>query len=244
MDTTQTIEGRRAVKEALEAGRPIDKIFILRGGSGFAEIKRLARERGAVAAECDRAKLDMMSETKAHQGVIAVIAAREYAELGDIWRKAEQSGRPPLIVVCDGVEDPRNLGAIIRNAECAGAHGVVIAKRRSAGLTPACAKAAVGALEHLPVVRVPNIPALLNELKQRGVWIYGAESGGGAKSVYDADFSGGAALVLGSEGFGLGRLVKETCDMLVHIPMYGATPSLNVSAACAVILFEIAKQRG
>jgi len=239
MNTTQTFEGKHTVKEALIAGRPIDKLFILRDAHGLSDIRRLARESGIPVVECDRAKLNTMSQTSAHQGVIAAGAACDWSELDDVWQKAEQSGQPPLIVVCDGVEDPRNLGAIIRTAECAGAHGVIVSKRRSAGLTGSLAKAAAGALEHIPIVRVPNISALLKDLKARGLWVYGTECGEGAKPIYDVDFSGGVALVLGGEGEGLGRLVKENCDVLVHIPMYGKTQSLNVSTACGVILWTI-----
>jgi 23S rRNA (guanosine2251-2'-O)-methyltransferase len=239
MNTTQTFEGKHAVKEALIARRPIDKLFILKSAHGLNEFKQLARENGIPVIECDRAKLNTMSETSAHQGVVAVGAACDWSELDDIWQKVEQSGQPPLIVVCEGVEDPRNLGAIIRTAECAGAHGVIVPKRRSAGLTGSLAKAAAGALEHIPVVRVPNISALLKDLKSRGLWVYGTDCDSGAKPLCDVDFSGGTVLVLGGEGEGLSRLVKENCDVLVHIPMYGKTQSLNVSTACGVILWTI-----
>ena len=227
------------MREALIANRPIDKLFLLKDAHGLSDIRQLARESGIPVVECDRARLNAMSQTSAHQGVIAAGAAHAWSEMDDIWQKAGQSGQPPLVVVCDGVEDPRNLGAIVRTAECAGAHGVIVSKRRSAGLTGSLAKAAAGALEHIPVVRVPNIPALLKELKERGLWVYGAECNEGAKPLGEVDFSGGAALVLGGEGEGLGRLVKENCDVLVRIPMYGKTQSLNVSTACGVILWTI-----
>lgn len=239
MENTETFEGRHAVKEALKAGRPLDKLFILKDAHGLLDIRNMARESGIPIIECDRTRLNALAQTSAHQGVIATGAACEWSELEDIWQRVEESGAPPLIVVCDGVEDPRNLGAIIRTAECAGAHGVIVAKRHSAGLSGSLAKAAAGALEHMPVVRVPNIPALLKDLKTRGVWIYGTECEDGARPLYKVDFSGGVALVLGSEGEGLGRLVKENCDFLVHIPMYGKTQSLNVSTACGVILWTI-----
>ncbi len=239
--STQTIEGRQAIKEALLAGHPIDKLYVLRGGEGLGSIKAKAKEVGIVVVDCDRQRLDLLSQTGAHQGVIALAAAHDYATLDDIWQKAGDA--PPLIVVCDGLEDPRNLGAVIRTAEAAGAHGVVIPKRRSAGLSATCGKAAAGALEHLPVVRVPNLPSFLEECKKRGLWIYGAESGSGSRSVYDVDLSGGVVLVLGSEGTGLGQLVAKHCDVLVHIPLFGHTPSLNVSAAAAVLLFEVARKR-
>ncbi|MCL1820861.1 MAG: 23S rRNA (guanosine(2251)-2'-O)-methyltransferase RlmB [Oscillospiraceae bacterium] len=239
METTQNFEGRHTVKEALLTGLPIDKLYILKDAHGLSEIRRLARESGIPIVECDRARLNAMAQTEAHQGVIASGAAHDWAELDDIWQKVEQSGLPPLIVVCDGVEDPRNLGAIIRTAECAGAHGVVVPKRRSAGLTGTLAKTAAGALEHIPIVRVPNITALLKDFKTRGLWVYGAECGEEAQSIYETDFSGGVALVMGAEGEGLSRLVKENCDTLVRIPIYGNTQSLNVSTACGVILWTI-----
>ncbi|MCL2084627.1 MAG: 23S rRNA (guanosine(2251)-2'-O)-methyltransferase RlmB [Oscillospiraceae bacterium] len=243
----QCIEGRHAVRHALDEGRPLYKLYLLNGGDGLGVFRRLARERGVPVHECDRVRMDALSREAnggglgVHQGVIAVAAAHSYAEPDDIWDRAEADGRPPLVVVCDGIEDPRNLGALIRTAEAAGAHGVVVRERRGAGLTAACVKAAAGALEYLPVARVPGIPAFLESCKRRGVWVYGADTGEGARPMRDVDFSGGVVLVLGGEGQGLGRLTRERCDMLVSIPMYGKTPSLNVSAAAAVLLFEIAR---
>ncbi|GHV09174.1 23S rRNA (guanosine(2251)-2'-O)-methyltransferase RlmB [Clostridia bacterium] len=243
------IEGRHAVKEALSAGHPIDKLYLLSGIKELNAFKHLARESGVTYIECDRARLDTISrdandgQVGAHQGVLAVAAAHAYAEVEDILKRASDEGKPPFIVVCDGVEDPRNLGAIIRSAECAGAHGVVIPKRRGAGLTTSAAKAAAGALELLPVARVPGIPAFIEDCKKLNLWVYGADAGEGAKSVYDTDFSGGVALVLGGEGEGLSALTKARADALVRIPMYGKTPSLNVGAAAAILLFEIAKGR-
>ena len=190
----------------------------------------------------DRRKLDGMSVTHAHQGIIALAAARPYATLDDIFALAESRGEAPLIVVCDELSDPHNLGAIIRSAECAGAHGVVIPKRRSAGLTPVVAKASAGAVEYLPVARVPNIPSALKELQTRGVWVYGTAADGG-QALFDADFQGPAAIVIGNEGAGMGRLVRQTCDVLVRIPMRGRISSLNASAAAAILLYEAVRQR-
>ena len=187
-------------------------------------------------------KLDAMSRTHAHQGVIAVAAVREYASVEDILQAAADKGEAPLLVVCDELSDPHNLGAVIRTAECAGAHGVVIPKRRSAGLTAVVAKTSAGAVAHVPVARVPNLPALLDDLKKRGVWVFGTAADG-ATALYDADLKGPAAIVIGSEGDGMGRLVREQCDFLVSIPMKGQLNSLNASAAAAVVLYEAVRQR-
>ena len=239
------IEGRNAVTEALRAGVPVDKVWLLRGedSAPLRRIAALARAAGAVVADADRRKLDSMSVTGAHQGVIASVAAQKYAEVADLLRIAEERGEKPLLVVCDEISDPHNLGAIIRTAECAGAHGVIIPKRRSAGLTAVVAKASAGAVAHLPVARVPNIPALLKDLKKRGLWIYGADASGSA-SLYETDWTGAAAIVIGSEGAGMTRLAAEQCDFLVKIPMKGHINSLNASAACAVLLYEAMRQRG
>ncbi|HPE16962.1 MAG TPA: 23S rRNA (guanosine(2251)-2'-O)-methyltransferase RlmB [Oscillospiraceae bacterium] len=238
------IEGRNAVSEALRAGTAIDKLYIARGDTdatlGF--LASSARAKGIVVVEADRRKLDAMSLTHAHQGVIAVAAVREYASVEDILARAEQAGEAPLIVVCDEISDPHNLGAIIRTAETAGAHGVVIPKRRSAGLTAVVAKTSAGAVSHLPVARVPNLPALLTELKSKGLWIYGTAAEG-AGPLYDTDLTGPAAIVIGSEGAGMGRLVAECCDFKISIPMRGKISSLNASAAAAVVLYEAVRQR-
>ena len=239
------IEGRNAVTEALRAGAAIDKIYIARGETDAAlgHIASTARDRGIVVVEADRRKLDGMSRTKSHQGVVAVAAVREYAGVDDILNAAREKGEAPLIVVCDELSDPHNLGAVIRAAECAGAHGVIIPKRRSAGLTAIVAKTSAGAVSYLPVARVPNLTAALKELKEQGLWVYGADAGGGTR-LYDADLKGPAAIVIGSEGDGLGRLVREQCDFLVSIPMRGQIGSLNASAAAAVVLYEAVRQRG
>ena len=238
------IEGRNAVIEALRAGTAIDKIYLAKGDtdSALGHIANTARANGVVVVNADRRKLDEMSRTHAHQGVIAVAAVREYASIEDIFQRAEEQGEAPLIVLCDELSDPHNLGAVIRTAECAGAHGVVIPKRRSAGLTAIVAKTSAGAVSHIPVTRVPNLTALMKELQKRGVWIFGAEMNG-TTSLYEADLKGPAAIVIGSEGSGMSRLVAETCDFTVSIPMKGKINSLNASAAAAILLYEAVRQR-
>ena len=238
------IEGRNAVIEALRAGTPVDKIYLARGetDSALGHIASTARSRGIVVVECDRRKLDGMSRTHSHQGVIALAAVREYASVDDILNAAEEKGEPHLIVVCDELSDPHNLGAVIRTAECAGAHGVIIPKRRSAGLTAVVAKTSAGAVSYLPVARVPNLPALLKELKEAGVWVFGTAMDG-TTPLYQADLKGPAAIVIGSEGSGMGRLVAENCDFKVSIPMRGKLDSLNASAAAAILLYEAVRQR-
>ena len=238
------IEGRNAVIEALRAGVAIDKIFIARGetDSALGHLASTAREKGVVVVDADRRKLDGMSRTHSHQGVIALAAVREYASVDDILSAARDRGEPPLILVCDELSDPHNLGAVIRTADAAGAHGVIIPKRRSAGLTAVVGKTSAGAVAHVPVARVPNLPSLLRELKDAGVWVFGAAMTG-STPLYQADLKGPAAIVIGSEGAGLGRLVEETCDFTVSIPMFGKINSLNASAAAAVLLYEAVRQR-
>ena len=238
------IEGRNAVLEALRTDTPIDKLYLARGETDAAlgHLASTARNKGVVVVECDRRKLDGMSVTHSHQGVIAVTAVREYATVEDILNAAREKGEPPLIVVCDELSDPHNLGAVIRTAECAGAHGVIIPKRRSAGLTAIVAKTSAGAVSHVPVARVPNLPSLLKDLKKEGVWVFGTAADGDT-SLYDADLKGPAAIVIGSEGDGMGRLVSETCDFKVSIPMKGKLNSLNASAAAAILLYEAVRQR-
>ena len=238
------IEGRNAVTEALRAGTAIDKLYIARGETDrtLGRIAAQARKAGAVVVEADRRKLDAMSATHSHQGVIAVAAAQAYATVEEILARAADRGEPPLLVVCDELSDPHNLGAVIRTAECAGAHGVIIPKRRSAGLTAVAAKTSAGAVSYLPVARVPNLPALLKELKKRGIWIFGTAAGA-PLSLYEADLRSPAAIVIGSEGDGMGRLVRESCDFLVSIPMRGHISSLNASAAAAILLYEAVRQR-
>lgn len=238
------IEGRNALTEALKSGRAIDKLYVAEGSTdrSLARLAALAKEAGAVVVPTDRRKLDQMSPTGAHQGVIAAVAAHAYASLEEVLALAESRGEAPLIVICDELSDPHNLGAILRTAECAGAHGVVIPKRRSVGLTAVVAKTSAGAVEYLPVVRVANVVNAIRELKEKGVWVYGtaadADSG-----LYRTDLTGPAAIVIGNEGAGMSRLVRESCDVLVSIPMKGQISSLNASAAAAVMLYEALRQR-
>ena len=241
---TDLIEGRNAVNEAMRAGRAIDKLFVSRGSgdSALGRIISRAREQGIAVVTVDRRKLDEMSVTGSHQGVIAVAAVTQYASIDDIFALAAERGEDPFVVVCDEISDVHNLGAIIRSAECAGAHGVVIPKRRSAGLTAVVDKTSAGAAEFLPVARVANIPAALDELKERGLWVYGAAAEG-ASGMWETDLSGGVCLVIGSEGDGLGRLVREKCDALVSIPMRGRVSSLNASAAAAILIYEVLRRR-
>lgn len=234
--TPDQVEGRRTVAEVLRAGRPIDKLYVLTSAKGLGELIGQARESGAVIVECDKIRLDRLSQTGTHQGVIATVAAYAYSEMDDIFARA--GDEPLLIVVCDGIQDEHNLGAVIRTAEAVGAHGVVIPKRRSAGLSAVTARASAGAVEHLPVARVPGIPSLLRELKEKGIWIYGA-AGEAAADAFNTDFILPAALVLGNEEEGLHRLTRELCDMLVALPMRGRTASLNVSCAAAVLLYRM-----
>ena len=240
----EIIEGRNAVIEALRAGRAIDKLYISRGevDKTLGHIASKARDKGIVVVECDRRKLDFMSQTHAHQGVIAVCAVREYCTVEDILALAEERGEVPFVIVCDEISDGHNLGAIIRSAECAGAHGVIIPKRRSAGLTAVVDKASAGAAEHMAIARVPNLPAAIRTLKERGLWIYGTAADG-TSELWHTDFTGPLALVIGSEGDGMGRLVAESCDYIVSLPMKGQLSSLNASAAAAITMYEILRQR-
>ena len=238
------LEGRNALTEALKAGRTIDKVFIADGDTdkGLQRLAALAKEAGAVVVPVDRRKLDLMSTTHAHQGIIAQAAAHEYATIDDILEEAASRGQAPLIVICDELSDPHNLGAIMRTAECAGAHGVIIPKRRSVGLTATVAKASAGAVEYMKVARVTNINNAINELKEKGVWIFGTAAEGSVP-MYKADLTGPAAIVIGNEGDGMSQLVRKNCDMLVHIPMSGRISSLNASAAASILLYEAVRQR-
>lgn len=236
------IEGRNSILEAIRMGRTIDKVLYAEGDKNLNHIISMAKQAGAVITRCDRRKLDTLSTSGAHQGIIAFAAAHEYSTIDDILDYAEKTGRAPLVVVCDEISDPHNLGAIIRSAEAAGAHGVIIPKRRNAGLGGVVAKVSSGALEHIRVARVSNIVNTLNDLKKRGLWVYGTGLGATA-SLYETDLTGAAAIVIGSEGDGMGRLVTECCDVVMSIPMLGKTQSLNASAAAAVVLFETVRQR-
>ena len=238
------IEGRNALTEALKSGRTIDKLYVAEGSTdrSLARLAALAKEAGAVIVPTDRRKLDQMSPTGAHQGVIAAVAAHEYASLDDILALAAERGEAPLIVICDELSDPHNLGAILRTAECAGAHGVVIPKRRGVGLTAVVAKTSAGAVEYLPVARVANIANTIRELQDKGLWVYGTAADA-ESPLYRTDLTGPAAIVIGNEGEGMSRLVRERCDVLVSIPMKGQISSLNASASAAVILYEALRQR-
>ena len=239
------IEGRNAVSEAMKSGRTINKVFLADGDTDKAlgRLAAMAKDAGAVVVRIDRRKLNDMSPTGAHQGIIASVAAHEYASVDDILARAEQRGEAPLIVICDELSDPHNLGAILRTAECAGAHGVIIPKRRSVGLTAVVGKASAGAIEYMPVARVSNIAAAIRDLKQRGVWIFGTAADADT-ALYQADLKGPAAIVIGNEGVGMSRIVAESCDFRVSIPMKGQISSLNASAAAAILLYEAVRQRG
>ncbi|HIW16596.1 MAG TPA: 23S rRNA (guanosine(2251)-2'-O)-methyltransferase RlmB [Firmicutes bacterium] len=238
------IEGRNSVTEALRAGRSIDKIYIAKGDvdKTLGHIASTARERGIVVVEADRRKLDSMSRTHSHQGVIALAAVRDYCSVADILAIAAERGEDPFVIICDEISDVHNLGAIIRTAECAGAHGVIIPKRRSAGLTAVVGKTSAGAAEHMAVARVPNLVSAIEELKAAGLWIYGSAADG-ASGMWQTDLRGPVALVIGSEGDGIGRLVAEKCDFMVSIPMRGKVSSLNASAAASVLIYEVLRQR-
>lgn len=237
------IAGRNAVSEALRAGRTIDSLYICRGESSGAVLALVAKakEAGAAVKEVDIRKLEHLCPGEHHQGVVAVAAVKEYAQVEDLLALARVRGEPPFLVVCDGLEDPHNLGAVIRSAECAGAHGVVIPKRRSVGLTYAVGRASAGAVEHLPVARVQNLPRLLDDLKKQGVWIFAADMDG--QPWVQADLTGPCALVIGSEGRGVGRLVKEKADFVLSLPQMGKINSLNASVAAGVLCCEAARQR-
>lgn len=235
--------GRNAVRELLKSGRAVDKIMVQRGEREGSIVVLVAEavERGIPVIETEKAKLDKLSSNMPHQGVVALAAEKEYVEVEDILKIAEERGETPLIVISDGITDPYNLGALIRCAEGVGAHGLVIPKRRAVGLTPLVSKASAGAIEHLAVAKVANIAATIDKLKEKGIWTFAAEAGGDA--YYDTDMSVPAAIVLGSEGDGVSELVKKKCDYTVSIPMYGKVNSFNVSTAAAVILAEASRQQ-
>ncbi|MBR5236624.1 MAG: 23S rRNA (guanosine(2251)-2'-O)-methyltransferase RlmB [Clostridia bacterium] len=239
-----TLEGRNSVFEALSAGRPIDKIWIsetVRPG-GVQKLVDLAREKRVPVQFVNPKKIDSISQTDASQGVVAVCGAATYASLEDLFQKAEERGHQPFIILADEITDSHNLGAIIRSANAAGADGVIIPKNRSAGLDAVTAKASAGAVHYTSVVRVTNMAQTAKELKERGLWLVGADMSG-EKVLYESDMTGPIALVVGSEGKGISRLLKEHCDFMVRIPMLGETESLNVSVAAAVMMYEIVRQR-
>ena len=240
-DESDILYGRGPVRELLRSGRQVECLLLQKGpeSAPLGGLIALAKEQGIPVKQIDSRKLDELCAGANHQGVAALVSAARYADLEEIFARAGE--HPPFLVIADKIEDPHNLGAIIRTAEAAGAHGLILPKRHSAGLGRTVAKTSAGAVEHLLVARVGNIPTTIDELKKRGVWIYGADMSG--KPYDQTDFSGPAALVLGSEGSGLSRLVREKCDMLVALPMYGQMSSLNVSVAAGILLYEMAKQR-
>ena len=237
------IAGRNAVTEALRAGRVIDSLYVRRGEKDPAVLRliSLAKDAGAVIKEADVRKLDHMCPGENHQGVVAQAAVREYAAVEDMLRLAETRNEPPFLLICDGLEDPHNLGAVIRSAECTGAHGVIIPKRRSVGLTYAVGRASAGAVEHMLIARVQNLSRELEKLKEKGIWIYAADMDG--SPWVQADLTGPCALVVGSEGRGVSRLVKEKADFVLSLPIKGRINSLNASVAAGVLCCEVARQR-
>ena len=238
-----TIEGRNAVLEAFRSGKTIDRLFVLDGcqDGPVRTIVREAKKHDTIVNFVPKERLDSMSETGHHQGVMAYAAAYEYAEVEDILKIAEEKGEPPFLFLLDGIEDPHNLGAIIRTANLAGAHGVIIPKRRAVGLTATVARTSAGALNYTPVAKVTNMAATIEDLKKRGIWFVCADMGG--ESMYRLNLTGPIGLVIGNEGQGVSRLVKEKCDMIASIPMKGDIDSLNASVATGVLAYEIVRQR-
>ena len=238
------LEGRNSVLEALKSGRSINRLFVAKGDreGSVNQIIALARQSHIFIQEVDRAKLDAMSQTFAHQGVIALTAAKDYVEVDDILKAAADSGRPPFIIILDEITDAHNLGSILRTANAVGAHGIIIPKRRAVGLTAVVSKASAGAIEYVPVARVTNIVQTIEALKKQNIWVAGTDSTG-EKAYFDSDLTGAIALVIGSEGEGMGKLVRESCDFVVNIPMMGQITSLNAAVAGAVVAYEILRQR-
>lgn len=234
--------GRNAVRELLKSGRAVDKIYVQRGEREGSIVVLVAEavERHIPIIETDRAKLDKMTEFAVHQGIVAMAAEKEYCSVDDILAIAEERGEKPFVIIADGITDPHNLGALIRCAEGVGAHGLIIPKRRAVGLTPAVTKASCGAIEHLAIAKVTNLSSTVEELKEKGLWIFAAEAGGSA--YYDTDFNCPCALVMGSEGDGVSHIIKERSDFIVSIPMYGHVNSFNVSTAASVLMAEISRQ--
>ncbi len=238
-----TIEGRNAVLEAFRSGKTIDKLFVQDGckDGPVVSIVREAKKTDAIISYVQRERLDQLSQTGKHQGVIAYAAAYEYAEVEDILKAAEEKGEPPFLILLDNIEDPHNLGAMIRTAHQAGAHGIIIPKRRAVGLTATVAKTSAGAINYLPVAKVTNLSATIDELKDKGMWFVCADMDG--ELMYRMNLKGPIGLVIGSEGEGVGRLVKEKCDYVAKIPMYGKVDSLNASVAMGILAYEIVRQR-
>jgi len=238
------VEGRNPVIEALKSGRTVERIFVAKGlqEGSIRQIISMARERHIVISEVERARLDAMSETKSHQGVIAIVSPYSYVEVDEILEYAREKNEHPFIVILDEVSDPHNLGSILRTAEACGVHGVIISKRRAVGLTPTVAKASAGAIEYMNVAKVANISQTIKNLKENGLWVVGADMDG-EKMYFEADLKGPIAIVIGSEGEGIGKLVKESCDFIVKLPMMGRISSLNASVAGGIIMYEAVRQR-
>ena len=238
-----TIEGRNAVMEAFRSGKTIDRLFVLDGcqDGPVKSIVREAKKTDCIVTYVKKERLDQMSETQKHQGVMAYAAAYEYAEVEDILKAAEEKNEPPFIILLDSIEDPHNLGAIIRTAHQAGAHGVIIPKRRAVGLTATVAKVSAGAINYLPVAKVTNLSVTIDELKEKGLWFACADMEG--ELMYKVNLKGPIGLVIGSEGEGVGRLIKEKCDYMAKIPMFGKVDSLNASVAMGIMAYEIVRQR-
>ncbi len=244
MDYTHQIEGRNPVREALKSKRPIEKILVAKGelSGSIGEIIRLAKEEKLVVQYVERSRLDEISLSHAHQGVIAMTSAHQYVQVEDILKVARDKGEDPFIILLDEITDPHNLGSILRTANASGAHGVIIPKRRSVGLTPVVAKSSAGAIEYVPVAKVPNIVQTIEYLKKEGLWIAGAETAG-EQYYYQGDLKGPIGVIIGSEGKGIGRLAKEKCDFLLKIPMLGQVSSLNAAVAGAILMYEVRRQR-
>lgn len=243
-DNTEILYGRNPVIEALKSGVSVNKLLIAQGdNSGSMKvILSLARERQLVYQSVDKKKLDDICGHKNHQGVVMYISAGEYADVSDILDRAREKNEPPFILILDEIQDPHNLGAMIRTAEACGVHGIIIPKRRSVQLTGAVAKASAGALAHMLIARVPNLPNVIDELKKEGVWIAGTDAGGDTE-FFKADFKGPIGIVIGSEGYGIGELVRKKCDYIITIPMVGKVSSLNASVAAGLVMYEIFKER-
>lgn len=241
---TDIIEGRNPVMEALRSGRTIDKILVQSGDKQGSIIKilKMAKDARIAVSYTEKAKLDKLSATKAHQGIIAYVAAKEYVELKDIIKIARDKNENPFVIICDEITDPHNLGSIIRTANAAGAHGVVISKHNAVGLNATVTKTSAGAVEFTPVAKVSSIANAIESLKKENVWVVGADMDGN-ETIYEHDFSGGVAIVIGNEGKGISHLVKERCDFIVNIPMLGQISSLNASVAGALMIYEVVRYR-
>jgi 23S rRNA (guanosine2251-2'-O)-methyltransferase len=243
-EDTGRLEGKNTILEALKANHPMNRLYLEKDSKDtvIAKIFALARQQGIVVSYLEKSKLDQMSMTRNHQGVIADVAPYAYVEVQDILMKAKEKNQSPFIIILDGITDPNNLGSMIRTAECAGVHGIILPKRRSASLSPVVAKVAAGAAEHIPIARVTNLTRTIEELKEAGAWIVGTDVQG--NTLYDQfDYQGPLVVVIGSEGEGISRLVRESCDVLLKIPMYGEINSLNAAVACGLIAFQAAGKR-